>query len=84
MTSIVPSSGDKERSTSGEGQVEFDNIICFFIEIESVGFDIGEGTSLVKILFDHFEETGSFGFGGECEEVSAGKVETVAGDSDHW
>ena len=60
MTSTVPSSGNENKSTSGESEIEFDDVIGLFIEIEYVGFDVGQSTGFIEVFFDHFEETSSF------------------------
>ena len=75
---------DSEEGTSGKGEIELDDVVGLFIEIESVGFDVGEGAGFIEILFDHFEESGSFRFGGERVNVSTGETEGVTGELDHW
>ena len=56
--------------TSVKCKVKLDNIISSFIVVQSVGFDVSEGTSLIKILLDHFEERSTFRLSGKTICIS--------------
>ena len=51
--------------TSDEGDVAFDNILCLFVEVESIGADEGVDGGSVEEALDHLEEGGSAGEGVE-------------------
>jgi hypothetical protein len=62
---MSPLSEYEKYVTSDKGQVEFDDIIGFFIEIELIWSNIGVSSGIIKILFHHLKEISAFRNGRE-------------------
>jgi hypothetical protein len=50
----------RERNTSEEGEIEFDNIVSSLVEIEEIRADVGLLASFVEVLLDHVEKLRAF------------------------